>query len=190
MKIVICPGIHEAQLTNSFLSGLQGLIPTGSNLSTKVNILIYPYHNFLSLSGIHIFQFLQEQLKDKLESPVVFIGFSAGVVGAMFAAWKWQMWTGNVKAFIAIDGWGVPVCGNFPIHRISHDDFTHWSSKILGSGDNNFYADPPVEHLEIWRSPQKVPGWWVDSLMGEAPAKRRLSAGEFLYLLLEHYVQN
>ncbi len=190
MEIIICPGIHSAHLTSTFVSGLQGEIPPNSNLNTSVNILTYPYHNCLSLSGLHIFQFLQSQLRDKLESPLLFIGFSAGVVGAMVAAWQWQMWMGNVKALIAIDGWGVPGWANFPVHRISHDNFTHWSSKILGSGVNNFYADPPVEHLEIWRSPQKVSGWWVDSVMGEAAAARRLSVGEFLYLLLERYAQN
>lgn len=66
-----------------------------------------------------------------------------------------------MKALIAVDGWGVPLSGNFPIHRLSHDYFTHWSSALLGSGDDSFYSDPAVEHLAIWRSPHTCQGWWV-----------------------------
>lgn len=67
---------------------------------------------------------------------------------------------GQIKALIALDGWGVPLGGNFPIYRLSHDSFTHWSSALLGGGTESFYADPPVEHLELWRSPQTTKGWW------------------------------
>ncbi|MGB3188280.1 MAG: hypothetical protein WBB43_02490, partial [Limnoraphis sp.] len=66
-----------------------------------------------------------------------------------------------VKALIALDGWGVPLGGNFPIYRISHDRFTHWSSALLGGGVESFYADPPVEHLDLWSSPQTARGWWL-----------------------------
>ena len=62
-----------------------------------------------------------------------------------------------MKALIAFDGWGVPLVGNFPIYRISHDQFTHWSSELLGKGDKSFYADPPVEHLDLWRSDKDSP---------------------------------
>ena len=33
---------------------------------------------------------------------------------------------------------------------------------LLGNGENNFYAEPAVDHLSMWRSPQTVQGWWVD----------------------------
>jgi hypothetical protein len=142
----------------------------------------------LALSSLHILQFLHDRLHHRLESPVIFISFSAGVVGAIAAAWQWQLLGGDVKAFIAIDGWGVPLSGKFPIHRLSHDYFTHWSSSLLGSGQDNFYAEPAVDHLTMWRSPQSVQGWWVDSSQGEITTpKTRLTAAEFLHLLLKHY---
>ncbi len=53
----------------------------------------------------------------------------------------------------------MPLLANFPIYRISHDRFTHWSSSILGEGESGFYADPEVEHLDLWRSPHTCRGW-------------------------------
>lgn len=91
------------------------------------------------------------------------IAFSAGVAGAIPALNLWQLQGGKVAGLLAIDGWGVPAVGNFPIYRLSHDYFTHWSSALLGTGEVNFYADPPVEHLEIWRSPHTCLGWQVNS---------------------------
>jgi hypothetical protein len=31
----------------------------------------------------------------------------------------------------------------------------------LGGGNESFYADPGVEHLDLWRSPQTASGWWL-----------------------------
>jgi hypothetical protein len=179
MTIIICPGIHETELTESFISGWS---------QDRDNILVVPVEGVLALSGFHIWQVLHDRLHNRLKSPVIFISFSAGVVGAIAAATQWQMMGGHVKAFIAIDGWGVPLWGNFPIHRLSHDYFTHWSSLLLGSGQDNFYAEPPVDHLTMWRSPETVQGWWVDSSNGEITTpKTRLTAAEFLHLLLNLY---
>jgi hypothetical protein len=189
MNIVICPGIHDLVLTESFVSSLQRVV-TQTKFINSVNILVYPENNFLALSSLNILDFLHKNLGNKLESPVVFISFSAGVVGAIAAACSWQLLGGQVQAFIAIDGWGVPLWGNFPIHRMSHDYFTHWSSKILGSGENNFYAAPAVEHLSMWRSPETVEGWWVDSQIEESPSTQRLTAAEFLQMLLVQYKEN
>ena len=183
--VVICPGIHDEALTQGFVLGLQLLLSNSSTPENSENILIFPGKEILALSGLHIVQFLREHLSDRLKSPVIFIGFSAGVVGAIGAAWEWQLLGGNVKALIAIDGWGVPLFGNFPIHRISHDYFTHWSSSLLGSGQDSFYADPPVDHLDLWRSPQTAQGWWVHSFMELPP--QRMTAAEFLHMLLERY---
>jgi hypothetical protein len=190
MSIIICPGIHESALTQYFVSGLVEQFVDKAKNQVSANILIVPVEGGLSLSAFHILQFLHKHLQDRIESPVVFISFSAGVVGAILAAHEWQQFGGHVKAFIAIDGWGVPLWGNFYIHRMSHDYFTHWSSSLLGSGQNNFYADPPVDHLEMWRSPQTVQGYWVDSFFGESPPQERLSAAEFLHLLLKRYEDN
>ncbi|AFY57155.1 hypothetical protein Riv7116_4741 [Rivularia sp. PCC 7116] len=185
MNVIICPGIHESSLTQNFI---KCLLETDSNRlsnNKSVNILEFPANNLSVLSGFHIWQFLRESLADKLKSPVVFIGFSAGVVGAISAASLWQIFGGNVKAFIAIDGWMVPIHGNFPIHRMSHDYFTHWSSCLLGSSHNNFYAQPAVEHLELWRSPSTVEGYSVDSPSGELPLS--LTGAEFIQIVLKSY---
>nr|WP_016950344.1 hypothetical protein [Anabaena sp. PCC 7108] len=186
MKIIICPGIHEPELTTSFITGGLNLENDSSIQQNLVDILVFPGEGILALSAFHILQFLRLHFQDsQLKSPVIFISFSAGVVGAIIAATKWQLLGGHVKAFIAIDGWGMPLWGDFPIHRLSHDYFTHWSSAILSSGQDNFYADPPVEHLCMWRSPQTVQGQWVDPSI--ALSTNSLSATEFLHLLLKRY---
>lgn len=187
MNIIICPGIHEPKLTESFISGCLNLHSDSSSAQETVNLLVYPEQGVLTTSPLHILQFLHNCLGNELESPVIFISFSAGVVGAILAANSWQLLGGHVKAFIAIDGWGVPLWGDFPIHRISHDYFTHWSSSLLGSGQNNFYAEPAVDHLSMWRSPQTVQGFWVDPSLEFYPKSDRLSAAEFLRLLLQRY---
>jgi hypothetical protein len=189
MSIIICPGIHEPELTESFRVGLLDVV-SNSAIAPSANILVYPGKDVLVLSALHILQFLRDRLSNSLESPIIFISFSAGVVGAIGAAHLWQLLGGRVKAFIAIDGWGVPLHGNFPIHRMSHDYFTHWSSCLLGCGQNNFYAEPAVEHLSIWRSPQIVQGYCVDSPTEIFPPKGRLTATEFLLMLLKHYEAN
>jgi hypothetical protein len=147
MSIIICPGIHDPALTENFISG--GLETYFPSQEDSVNILSVPNNDFSALSGFHILQVLSNRLGDRTKSSVIFISFSAGVVGAIAAAHWWQIYGGDIKAFIAIDGWGVPLWGSFPIHRMSHDYETHWSSKILGSGENNFYADPPVIDVAI-----------------------------------------
>ncbi|MCP6757248.1 MAG: hypothetical protein NHB32_00440 [Fischerella sp. CENA71] len=187
MSIIICPGIHTQDLTENFITAWRDLVVHSLQSPDSVNILVYPAEVFSSLSAFHILEFLHKHLGDRLESPLIFICFSAGVVGAIAAASAWQLLGGKIKAFIAIDGWGVPLWGNFPIHRMSHDYFTHWSSKLLGGGENNFYADPAVEHLEMWRSPQTVQGWSVDSSFRESPSPQSLTAAEFLHQLLVRY---
>ncbi|MEH2252484.1 hypothetical protein [Nostoc sp.] len=199
MSIIICPGIHESNLTESFKVGLLDMVFNGAIAYNSANILIYPGKDVLVLSAFHILQFLRDRPSDQLKSPLIFISFSAGVVGAIGAACMWQLLDGHVKAFIAIDGWGVPLQGNFPIHRISHDYFTHWSSCLLGSGQNNFYAHPAVDHLSMWRCLatsrsasvlQTIQGCWVDSSIGISPPKGRLTAAEFLLMLLKRYEAN
>ncbi|MTJ08240.1 hypothetical protein [Anabaena sp. UHCC 0204] len=189
MPIIICPGIHEPELTVSFIQRC-----LNKDHTKAVDILIYPGQGYLTLSTFHILHFLCDsfgapsyRLGNKLESPVIFICFSAGVVGGIGAATGWQLLGGHVQAFIAIDGWGVPLAGNFPIHRLSHDYFTHWTSAYLGLGENNFYAEPAVDHLSMWHSPQSVQGQWVNPSVGFSPPKNYLSASEFLNRLLERY---
>ncbi|MBS3030243.1 MAG: hypothetical protein HCA25_25260 [Dolichospermum sp. DET50] len=194
MPIIICPGIHEPALTESFIQAC--LHQSGESVSNvkQVDILIFPGQGYLTLSTFHILHFLCDsfgapsyRLSNKLKSPVMFICFSAGVIGGIGAATAWQLLGGHVQAFIAIDGWGVPLVGNFPIHRLSHDHFTHWTSAYLGMGENNFYAEPAVDHLAMWQSPQSVQGQWVNPSFGFSPPKNYLSASEFLNLILERY---
>ena len=186
MNLIICPGIHETALTRSFVSGLLELNPDIFSSSSSVKILIYSGEGLKTLSPFHILYFLFEKIED-VKSPIVFIGFSAGVVGGLQAAYLWQMFGGEVKAFIAVDGWGVPLAGSFPIHTISHDYFTHWSLLRLIPGNNNFYAQPAVEHLKIWRSPESVKGWWVDPEFQRNNNKIYLTVTEFLHMLLKRY---
>jgi hypothetical protein len=202
MLIIICPGIHDPKLTESFVAGLYGSFSEDLlTVCCRQNLKIFPAQNYPAYSAFHIVQFLRETTGEPTTSnglnqwvssvPLVFISFSAGVAGAIAAAWAWQQMGGCVKALVALDGWGVPLYGDFPIHRVSHDDFTHWSSALLGSGEDSFFCDPPVEHLELWRNPQTVQGWWVQSKQQGVTApqtgRSRSTAAQFLTMLLERY---
>ncbi len=194
MGVVICPGMHEPEATQSFLTNLG---------ERSHEFLVFPTDRYPAYSTPHIVNFLHHQLSNPLSphtwreavvTPLVFIAFSAGVVGAIGAAHLWQWMGGKVKAFIAVDGWGVPLFGNFPIHRISHDSFTHWSSAVLGGGSDSFYADPSVPHLELWRSPHTVHGWWCQpslqrtpNFSNSPPAPVAVNADQFLRMLLLRY---
>ena len=113
------------------------------------------------------------------------IAFSAGVVGAIAAAQYWHHRGIAISHFIAIDGWGVPLAAEFPIYRISHDHFTHWSSALLGAGQVNFYADPAVDHLDLWQTPDQTLGYVV-RLQEEKrdrlgrPKENHISAAQFI----------
>ncbi|MBW4541633.1 MAG: hypothetical protein KME43_21175 [Myxacorys chilensis ATA2-1-KO14] len=172
MKIVICPGMHSSELTEKFVASLD---------RPEEEFLIFPSDRSPVYSPKHVLEFLQS--RTPRSTPLIFIGFSAGVVGAIAAAHQWHTQGGIIRSLIAIDGWSVPLFGNFPIHRLSHDYFTHWSSALLGSGTDSFYADPPVEHLDLWQSPQTVTGHRVSS--SKYPA--RLTATTFLTTLLDNY---
>jgi hypothetical protein len=136
--------------------------------------LVFPTDRNPPYSAPAILQFLHQQLSREfpqtwLTVPLVLIGFSAGVVGAVGAAWGWRSLGGKVQTLIALDGWGVPLWGDFPIHRVSHDAFTHWSSALLGTGSDNFYAEPGVEHLDLWRSPHTSHGWQIPADSTQPP---------------------
>lgn len=170
MTIIICPGIHSPQLTEQFLLCIQK--------RSEREFLVLPTAEYLPYSAIAIFRWLNLQNLSKSE-PLSLISFSAGVVGSFGAALAWQMQRGKIAHFIAIDGWGMPLIANFPIYRISHDYFTHWSSSILGAGQGGFYADPEVKHLELWRSPT-CHGWQTIS----PGYKTRTQLDDYLALVL------
>jgi hypothetical protein len=179
MQVVVCPGVHEPQLTAFFIKelALVGDINTSS-------WLIFPTDRYPAYSAPDILHWMHQQLKQTgLQTPIAIIAFSAGVVGAIAAAHGWQAIGGTIQAFIALDGWGVPLWGDFPVHRLSHDHFTHWSSALLGAGESSFYADPAVAHLQLWRSPHLVQGWQQS---GHTPPTRAIAAS-FIATLLHHY---
>jgi hypothetical protein len=182
MSLIICPGMHSPALTESLLADLDAANQTSS--TARIQYSIFPSDRYPPYSAFHILETLHEWLgkpgqsseqPDQISSDsvptssrssssnlsLVFLSFSAGVVGAIGAARTWQRSGGEIKAFIAVDGWGVPLRGDFPLYRLSHDFFTHWSSAPLGTTTASFYADPPVPHLELWRSPYTAYGYQI-----------------------------
>jgi len=173
MNIVICPGIHSSELTRRFIADLQ----------LSHSPLIFPAEKAPAYSPLHILKFLLDA--DSIE-PLLLVAFSAGVVGAIGAARLWQNQGGSIKALIALDGWGVPLTGTFPIHRVSHDRFTAWSSALLdGDSSDSFYADPAVDHLTLWRSPQTVQGQWIPAHKDSRSTST--TAASFITALLQRY---
>jgi hypothetical protein len=170
---IICSGFHDFKLTYSFLEALAPF----SKEKLLEKWLIFPTSKYLPYSSLKIVEFLSKtQGNPKQAKPIFFIAFSAGVVGAIGAAHLWQLSGGKVKGFIALDGWGVPLIANFPIYRVSHDYFTHFSSNFLEFNRHSFYCQPSVSHLDLWRSPHKAIGWWE-----KAPGcKIKISAAEFI----------
>ena len=170
---MVCPGVHRSQLTQSFVEAL--------HLSQEA--LIFPAETAPAYSPRHVLEFLSPL---EATTPLVFIAFSAGVVAAIGAARLWQKQGGTVCALIALDGWGVPLAGDFAIHRVSHDRWTAWSSAVLGGGDSDsFYADPAVDHLTLWRSPQTV--WGYRLAANGRSAKTPITAASFITALLQPY---
>lgn len=107
--------------------------------------------------------------------------FSAGGVGAVALAQHWQRYRGRVRAIFLLDGWGVPWAGAAPLHRLSHDAFTHHSSRGLGAGRADFFAQPAVPHLQLWQRPQGVMGQGsLPSSSGQPGTVQRVSAADFL----------
>lgn len=176
--VIICPGFHEVSLTHKFQHFL-----INSSFFDK-DCLVFPTDRYLPFSGLQLYQFLQQNFQHSPDKSLIFLGFSAGVVAASEASRKWQENGGKVAALIAFDGWGVPLGGNFPIYRISHDSFTHYSSLLLGGGKINFYAEPGVDHLDLWRIPEEVRGWMTESIALGQERRTKLSLSDFLASLV------
>ncbi len=158
VPIILCPGIHDPALTADFWAAIEAVTLPNALFAALPAPYIVPDAQYWGFSPDHILRFLHQNVS--ITQPLVMIGFSAGVVGMAGAAWAWQQQGGTLRAVIALDGWGVPLYGAFPIYRLSHDGFTHWSSQALGMGQDPFYAEPGVPHLDLWRSPQEAWGWW------------------------------
>lgn len=190
MKVVVVPGIHSSQITHSFLQSLHPLLNQA---------WVVPSDDIPAYSPQHVFTYLHQHYflvhggasdGDTNLEPLVFIGFSAGVVGSIGVARQCRSLGIPVKALIAFDGWGVPLYGDFPIYRVSHDRWTHWSSCGLGRCDGGFYANPSVEHLELWRSPHTASGIRTYSQqLRDQPnhSQQPETAATFVRSLLQHY---
>lgn len=185
LTIIICPGMHDAKLTADFLAGLWH---NWRDLYKSGKIIIIPHKNYPVYSPIHIWDFITKA-GVKISQKLLFIAFSAGVVGGIGAALMWQQMGGKVKAFMAVDGWGMVLAGNFPIHRISHDYFTHWTSALLGGDGDSFYADREVGHLALWNSPQTAKGWQIKKNPDGRESKVYITAAEFILNLINFYGQ-
>jgi hypothetical protein len=203
MKIVICPGVHGEDLTQHFLLNLQRSSP---NIYHPNDYIVFPSYQYPAYSAFHVLQFVFHQLglelppyflthkdgRSPVLPPLLFISFSAGVVGAIGAAWAWKLMGGQVIALIAFDGWGVPLYGDFPIHRVGRDAFSFWTSALLGGGTDSFYAVPEVAHLDLWRSPHLATGVWVhppDSNPKAVGLQQTtwINAADFVVMLLNRY---
>ncbi|RMF26031.1 MAG: hypothetical protein D6756_04465 [Cyanobacteria bacterium J083] len=170
MQIVICPGIHKRQLTNQFLSSMAKFRHSREKLDKW---LVFPTEQQAPYNPLLVNQFVTDNCDN---SSILLIAFSAGVVGALGTAWLQQIQGREIRGLIALDGWGVPLGGNFPIYRLSHDYFTHLTSKAIGVGVDSFYAEPAVEHLDLWAFPANTWGWWEKS----GGTKVRCLAAEFI----------
>ncbi len=182
MKVIICPGIHETQLTDNFLNSIFR-IEQQFLLNQDTELLVFPTEKYPAYSPVDVYQWL---IAATTLDELLLICFSAGVVGGFGAATALQLQGVTIKAFVAIDGWGVPLLADFPIYRLSHDYFTHWSSALLGAGNNNFYCEPPVAHLTVWQSPETCQGWIVKEGK-DREIKIKSSAKDYLqHILLEN----
>lgn len=171
--LLICPGIHDPSLTHSFLDGIA---------RSSANLAIFPTTEAPPYSPTATLSFFQRTaLRPPSETPPLqIIAFSAGVVGAIAAAHLWQLQGGQIASILALDGWGVPAWANFPVYRLSHDAFTHWSSQFMGGSVPSFYADPAVDHLELWRSPHRTQGWQISG----CGLRHRTTAAMFIQEIL------
>lgn len=172
MTLIICPGIHDVALSDRFLTALNQQLQTMESKQRVSPEQVLPTERVAPFDGLGVWSWLQGAANPA--EPLLLIGFSAGVVGAIAAANFWQAQGRTVAAAIAVDGWGVPQVGDFPLHRVSHDYFTHWSSAVLGAGQASFYADPPVDHLDLWQFPDRARGFRV-SATGQETATQAIA---------------
>lgn len=148
MQLLIFPGYHSPKLTDSFLhSMLQVVTP---DQYWVVPMWTYP----VALPWL-----LTHPQKPQLDQSLQIVAFSAGVVAAYPLILGWQH-LGGRSTLIAMDGWGMPLWGNLTIYRISHDRWTHDTTYLPSPAESTgyFYAEPTVEHLELWQSPDQIQG--------------------------------
>ena len=148
MQLLICSGYHSSDLTHSFLQALL-------KVTTPERLWVVP---IWSAPGA-LPWLLSSKQAPRQDYLLQIIAFSAGVVGAYPLLLAWQGLGGNGR-LIAVDGWGMPLPGDLTIYRISHDRWTHDTTYFPTAAESQgyFYAQPAVEHLELWQSPDRTTG--------------------------------
>jgi hypothetical protein len=189
--LVICPGFHAVALTDRAIAGLA--------LPAAIQTIVIPTDQILPCDPVSIANHLERQIPDhQTQIRLNFLGFSAGTIGALGAAWLWRD-RAQLGAIILCDGWGVPILPVWggvanrqrstigrnqfntlhtpQIYRVSHDRWTHDTWSRLGIMTPSFIADPAVEHLTLWRELDRVGGQAVDAT---GAAIVRLSAKDYI----------
>lgn len=180
--LIVCSGFHAAGYTDALLADM-AQYPIWQTL--------HVWRSLTVLSGSELRCSLELDLGlpqgNRPSPPLIFLAFSAGCVAAVSVARYWQVQGGRVLALLAVDGWGVPLVAPFPVHRLSHDAFTHTTSAFLGTGQQNFYADPSVSHLQLWQQPSQVWGWQTKMGQPATAPDQRTTAGDCLANWLAGY---
>ncbi|MEM8602445.1 MAG: hypothetical protein AAGF24_01235 [Cyanobacteria bacterium P01_H01_bin.121] len=189
VALIICPGWHNQSLTADFLQAW------GCNLTSQTLTIAQCHYELCVIptalcppySPTHTLAFVHHWLEQRCQkansesegsiSSTIWLAFSAGVVGGLLAARQWQQITGgNVRRFIALDAWGMPLIADFPIYHLSHDWLTHCLMFNLSGAAAHFYAAPAVTHHQLWQGPQQA--WGYKTFAGRPP--QRLTALQFL----------
>ncbi|MBE9110074.1 hypothetical protein IQ273_11705 [Nodosilinea sp. LEGE 07298] len=174
--LLICGGMHPPSYTGQMLA----TIDQDEVLSQLGNVVCAPQSGLGVLSPFALRQALEARLDsttpEAAPTALMIWAFSAGCVGATALAAHWQRHRGPVLALFMVDGWGVPRDPGVPTYRLSHDAAAHHTSRWLGAGDRDFYAEPAVPHLTLWQQPQAVTGWTVE----QGQRSERLTAADFL----------
>ena len=192
--LVICDGIHPPRETE----GILALVGQDSLLS-RLPIRHFSPGSPAVLSGAALLRWLEGDGQPARginpDYPRLIIwAFSAGCIGAVALAQYWQRYRGGVLALFLVDGWGVPAGGPMPLHRLSHDWFTHVSSGYLGPGTVSFVSRPAVSHHQLWSHPEQVWGYQVrhhppdKPAVGPAMPPGGLTAGVFLCRWSRYYL--
>ncbi|PSN18907.1 hypothetical protein C7271_10085 [filamentous cyanobacterium CCP5] len=174
VSLIICSGFHDPEATQQLMADLGRYLP-GDRRSLSVYVHPTPADGIWAPIATRS---LRQRLDSILE-PIIFLAFSAGVLtAASVARHRHYQTPGQVLALFAVDGWGVPLSEPFPVHRLSHDHFTHITS--AGRCGDHFYADPAVDHLQLWQRPSLTTGLAL-------PSQTPTTAAEFITGWLAHY---
>ncbi len=168
MQLLICSGYHSVDLNHAFLQALLGVI-------TPDRLWVLPIW-----AAPQALPWLLSPNAPQCDRLLHVIAFSAGVVVAYPLLKAWQG-MGGTSRLVAVDGWGMPLVGNLVIYRMSHDWWTHQTTYFPTPDQSQgyFYANPAVDHLTLWQSPQSTQGIGSISQSGGS-----MTALEFIYSVL------